>query len=43
MLRIKKKKTKADSRYNERKKIMSGNQGNRRKRRKDQQNQSQVV
>ena len=32
MLRIKKKKTKIDSRYNERKKIMSGNQGNRRRR-----------
>ena len=37
MLRIKKKKTKADLRYKKRKKIMSRYQGNRKRRRMDQQ------
>ena len=43
MPRIKKQKTKADSRYNDKKKKMSGNQGNRKRRRMDEQNQFQVV
>ena len=36
MLRIKRKKAEIYSRYSERKKVMSGNQGNRRRRRMDQ-------
>lgn len=39
MLRIKKKKTKADSRYNKREKIMSRYQGKSERRRMHQQNQ----